>query len=1064
MKKHAKLITASLAFALTAILVSCGVQLQTAGGGGAAAASTSKASTAVKGESKVVFKFFDEDFVSGGYQYVYPDASKVEISENPVNVKNGEASLQFDLIADDFSGGSVCLYNLMYDLNAYYATGALQFWVKGNAGGEIAWAALVDDENNNGKKTVVRLPINKYAQITTDWTLVSIPLRDFGKRGVFWDAKARVEVPEPFQWDKVTEFRIKIKKHDNKAFRVWVDDIFIVSNVFDATEVSETAYWDDREYKLPGLPTDQMPAGLKQIGKVMNKGDAVPGGFNYVYGGKTAFKVQETEDAGGSALAMYMDQTEYSGVTMSIGDGKFINLTKARTAPSAGLAFWGRSGAGTVNLSVGVMDNKGNDVKTQTKLFVGDYGVLDGEWKYYMIPIRMFHQDGLYWDAARSAEVNAKIDWAKIQEVRISVNRNDERNRHIKPGEPAIFYISDVQFIEEIPGYVNPEDYWNAFKSNAPDVMLHDFETEIDQKWQVSHGPKSEGSFSYGESGAQNGGSKSLHMTYRLADWVDFIYNYAENNRPAEIRDWTKHWGLKFDFYTDKPYQPITVQVGDSGGELFVAASGGNRGWNEVVVPFRNFTKFPYYQPPDAVQNGKFDLDNVQVLDFKPAGEGSRGTFRVDNIRLTNDREAKAKPQPAKIDIKVAGNFDNVLTKKINEGIFGINVALWDADLLLKETEKYVKDVNHHVLRYPGGLRADDDDWEEILKAGNWMVDTDQFFDFCKKTNTTGMITVNFGTGTPEKAAKWVTHAKNKKSGIRYWEIGNELYGAWHPNVTTGDDYGKRAREFAIQMKKADPNALITAVWMLEGDWNKETFVHLKDVVDGVNVHHYPQHAGQENDAGLLAAPQTLPDILGGVRRQLEEYGVPGKKYEIWLTEWNSVDFNPGPQTMGIVNALFVADYLGMLTKVNIEQASYWDVHNSITPEGGDYGYLSRRGAPDGDNVPRSSYWAFKMASHSLGRGSLAESKTGDDNVSSYLTVDGKKKSLMLVNKYPRTVANVEINVPNFTGKGKMQQLTPENSGSPGKKGKGPTESSVDVKPGMKVSLPAYSVTTITVE
>jgi hypothetical protein len=70
----------------------------------------------------------------------------------------------------------------------------------------------------------------------------------------------------------------------------------------------------------------------------------------------------------------------------------------------------------------------------------------------------------------------------------------------------------------------------------------------------------------------------------------------------------------------------------------------------------------------------------------------------------------------------------------------------------------------------------------------------------------------------------------------------------------------------------------------------------------------------------------------------------------------------------------------------------------------------------------------------------------------------------MLVNKYPKTVANATLNIPGFQGKAKMKVLTPENSGSPGKKGPGPTESSVDVKAGMKLTLPAYSVTTITVE
>jgi hypothetical protein len=1065
MKKTA-FILAGLA-ALIALILSCGGQLELRPVGGwpkelSTAAAAKK--TGVAGESQVVFRFFEEDFTPGGFEYVYPEKSKVFINERREHVKNGEASLQFDLIPDDYSGGAVCLYNMMYDLTPYLETGgALQFWIKGMNGGEIAYAALADDETNNGKKTVVRLPINKYGGIKKDdWTQISIPLVDFGERGMWWDPKTRQESPEMFQWDKVKEFRLQIDKGVNKEFTVWIDDIFVVSNVFEPKALEKMEYWDAIEETVDDVPVATKPEGIKEIAKVTNQGNPVTGGFAYVYGGRTAYKVQKTK-SGGTAFAMYQDGNEWSGVTISIGENKYIDLTSARTAPAAGLAFWAK-GAPNVNaIRLGILDNQGNEIKVQTVQLLADFGSIDTEWKYFMIPIRRFNEQGRFWDAMKQTEIMGMVDWSKIQEIRFAVGKLENR---VPANEPVAFYVSDVAFIEAIPGYVDPDDYWNAFQSNAPEIMLHDFETEIDQKWNVSHDDKSEGSFKFVESTAPNGGKYALEVTYRLRSWVDVLYSYAENNRPAEHRDWTKHWGLKFDFWTDRPYQPIIVQVQDKGNEIFTASTGGNRGWTEIIVPFRNFTKFPHYQPPEAIQTGTFDLDGVHVLDFKPAGEGSRGTFRVDNVRLTNDRVAKVKEVPAKVDVKIEGSLDKdkVITQKINPGIFGINVALWDGDLQLPETKKYVKAVNHQVLRYPGGLRADEDDWEEILKAKDWMIDTDQFFDYLKETGTEGMITVNFGSGTPEKAARWVAHAKAKNANVKLWEIGNELYGSWHVFHCTPEEYGKRGREFAIQMKKADPNAIITAVWSLEGDWNRIVFEHMKDVVDGVNVHHYPQAAGQENDAGLLSAPQDLPAILGSVRKQLEDYGVKGKKYEIWLTEWNSVDFRPGPQTMTIVNALFVADYLGMLSHVNIEQASYWDVHNDITPEGGDYGYLSRTGSPDGDNVPRASYWAFKMASHSLGRGSVFKSGTGDDNVTSYLTQDGNRKSLMIVNKYPRTVADATINIPGFEGKAKMQQLTPENSGSPGIKGPGPNESSIDVKPGMKMSLPAYSVTTITIE
>ena len=108
-------------------------------------------------DPRIMYRFFDEDFVSGGYAYWYPENSKVFIPEE--SGKNGEVAIEFDLDEKDYSGGSVCLYNLLYDLRPLYATGALQFWIKGNMGGEIAWAALVDDENADREENCVRLPL-----------------------------------------------------------------------------------------------------------------------------------------------------------------------------------------------------------------------------------------------------------------------------------------------------------------------------------------------------------------------------------------------------------------------------------------------------------------------------------------------------------------------------------------------------------------------------------------------------------------------------------------------------------------------------------------------------------------------------------------------------------------------------------------------------------------------------------------------------------------------------------------------------------------------------------------
>jgi hypothetical protein len=793
------------------------------------------------------------------------------------------------------------------------------------------------------------------------------------------------------------------------------------------------------------------PAGIRDA-KVIFRDDLPTGGYCYVYGGKTNYKVQSAKNNDNKAILICnLDNADYSGVTLSVGNS--IDLAALRNEKkSATLAFWAKGASGVKQIFVGIIDDESDKAKVQTKTILGDWGELDTTWKYYMIPLRKFSDAGKYWDDGKKAEADGNVNWSKISEIRFSNGKNENK---VAAGEPVTLYVDHITIIDSIPSGNDTKDQSSSVISNKPDVMLHDLESPNDQKWRGNPGPKSEVKYEIVKSDAPNGGKSALKITFKMNDWCDMIYDYKVNNSSPELRDWSSHWGIKFDMYSPKGFQPLNVQVNDAGDELFIASAGGQKGWTEVLVPFKSFNKFPYYQPPQAVQNGTFDMKNVIAIDFKPAGEGTSGWFIIDNVRLTNEREAKVVPVLENVDLTLNGDFGKVITQSINPGIFGINVALWDADLLEPETYKWVKDAGHSILRYPGGLRADDDHWKDVLAQKDGLVDADEVMDFAEKTNNSLMVTVNFGSGTPEEAAAWVKHYNvDLKKNVKYWEIGNELYGDWHKFHCSADDYGKRSVEFIKAMKAVDPKIKCAVVWVLDGAWNKKVFEYVRNYADGVIIHHYPQHTGEENDAGLLGAPQSLNEIIPGVKKQLKESGVSGKHYQIWLTEWNSVDFKPGPQSLGLVNGLFVADYLGMLAVHNIEQADYWDVHNEITAQGGDYGYLSRAGAPDGDNVPRASYWAFRMASESL-RGKLVDSKSADESVTTYLTNNNGKKSLMIVNKYPKTKANITLSIPGFKGEAALNQLTESN------KAKGPTVEHIVVKEGMKVTIPAYSITTI---
>jgi hypothetical protein len=1014
---------------------------------------------AQRGGGKIVlYKLFEEEYRQGGYDYVYPPASKVAIDKN-VGYKSAK-SLQFKLVGSDYSGVSICLYNEVFDLAAHRWSSTLEFMVKGAQGGEQVIIGLLDEDKSDDKKTQVKLPINKYIQdgvITTDWKQVQIPISEFIDRGMYYDQNKKTELPALIDWSKIAEFRVSADKGVNKKDPViWVDNIQFVKSK--PVPPRKEVYWDFIENTYtPPANVAEYKGGEKVLASVFSD-DFQDGGFGYGYGGKTTSNIQKSSTKGNEkVLAMYFDDNDWSGVTFSMGST--VDLSAVRK--TGGLYFWAKGYVGGESGWVGLMDDQGNEIQVQTKVSWNDWGNMTTEWSHFKVPLTKFLDMGLYWDAQKQTEVAKKFDWKKVKMVRFSVGKEFNAKRKNKEG--AVGVIIDELVIVDKCDWNDPDVYWDSFASTAKDVLLHDFEKENNSLWEASHGPKSRVKVSVGPSKLD--GKALIIEDYILADWVDAIADYTHKDKkyPHVVRDWTKHWGIMFDIYTEKPWQGITVQIADSGGELFIANTGAPKGRHTVLIPFRNFNKFPYYQPPHAVQNNNFDLDNINSLDFKPSGEGTRGDFQVDNVYLTNLKEIKKETGPAEAPFTIAGNFKNVITQSINPGIHGQNAALWDGDLLKKETIEQVKAIPHKVIRYPGGLRADDDHWEEVLANKDWMVDTDEFLDWLDAVDMEAMITVNFGKGTPEEAARWVEHVNIKrKANVKYWEIGNELYGNWHFSYDEygadgGHAYGKRAAEFIKAMKAVDPTIQVTFVGVLEGEWNKTVLKYVADIADGINVHHYPQAYGQENDYALLAAPQSLPAIIGGVREALEKYGAKGKDYKIWLTEWNSVDFNPGPQIISLANGLFVADYLGMLAVTNIDIANYWDIHNSMTPEGGDYGYLTRTGDPLGDNVPRPSYWAFKMAAEAL-QGTLYKTETQNDLVSAYLTQNGKKKSLLLINKSKDTKFKTTLNIDGFEGKATIEILDSSNELS------GPKPKSQNLKKGSVIEVPKFSVMKISIQ
>jgi alpha-N-arabinofuranosidase len=92
---------------------------------------------------------------------------------------------------------------------------------------------------------------------------------------------------------------------------------------------------------------------------------------------------------------------------------------------------------------------------------------------------------------------------------------------------------------------------------------------------------------------------------------------------------------------------------------------------------------------------------------------------------------------------------------------------------------------------------------------------TDEFVRFCRNLGTAPSITVNVeGRGaTADEAAAWVEYANGPASsrygtmraanghpepfGVKYWEIGNEIWGSWVRAHSDADTYARNYVRYA---------------------------------------------------------------------------------------------------------------------------------------------------------------------------------------------------------------------------------------------------------------------------
>lgn len=263
------------------------------------------------------------------------------------------------------------------------------------------------------------------------------------------------------------------------------------------------------------------------------------------------------------------------------------------------------------------------------------------------------------------------------------------------------------------------------------------------------------------------------------------------------------------------------------------------------------------------------------------------------------------------------------------------NILGWRYD-----TVALLKQLNSPVYRWPGGNFVSGYDWKDGIgdpdrrpprKNPAWKgvehndVGIHEFMDLCREINAEAYIAVNTGLGGAQAAAEEIEYVNGGTDtpmgrlraqnghpqpwGVKWWAIGNEMYGDWQLGHIPLEEYVKKHNQVVDAMREVDPTFNPIAVGA-KGPWSTQMLTTCSDHMSLISEHLYCQ----DKDDVVTHANQIAAEIRE-IAKAHREYrktipALAGKDIRIAQDEWN---YWYGPNEYGELGTrYFLQDGLGV--------------------------------------------------------------------------------------------------------------------------------------------------------
>jgi alpha-N-arabinofuranosidase len=240
------------------------------------------------------------------------------------------------------------------------------------------------------------------------------------------------------------------------------------------------------------------------------------------------------------------------------------------------------------------------------------------------------------------------------------------------------------------------------------------------------------------------------------------------------------------------------------------------------------------------------------------------------------------------------------------------NLKGWRNDVI-----ELLKELNSPVYRWPGGNFVSGYFWMDGIgerdkrpprKNPAWKgiepndVGIHEYMDLMELIDAEPFIAVNTGLGTVEEVAKEIEYCNSPSDtemgklraenghpdpyNVKWWAVGNEMYGNWQLGHMPLEEYVKKHNLIAEAIWNVDSNAKLVGVGAV-GDWSETMLSECADYMDLLSEHIYCQELDSVSDH-----ISQLANNINRVAKAHRAYrnSIPGlddKNIRIAMDEWN---------------------------------------------------------------------------------------------------------------------------------------------------------------------------------